>query len=354
MNAADFLAGLSSPEKLDRNSLAGLSTLATEFPYCATAQLLYVKNLHNEKDIRFQRQLKIAAVYAADRKALYKLIMQAGLVKKIAEVEESVQETSHLHNTAEVTGTQNAPAPENSIYLKENLSVETAVMPVQETPGRESSLTEKVVPAGEVIPATEEVILKKEDPIELLEREILKEAIAASYSIEKIIPLKKNENSEPIEKESEKNEKAPVKNSSGRNKMTFSEWINTLSQDSPSGKQPAIQSRPSIEALLEKLTPADSSVKSMENTMRKEKFLSNDTPETAGKQATFFSPVNIGRLSLVEDEKFVTETLAKIYEQQGNYAKAISAYKNLSLKYPEKSSYFAARMLNLEKFVKAK
>ena len=54
---------------------------------------------------------------------------------------------------------------------------------------------------------------------------------------------------------------------------------------------------------------------------------------------------------LADDDKFVTETLAKIYEQQGNYSKAISAYQNLSLKYPEKSSYFASRILNLEKFL---
>lgn len=43
-----------------------------------------------------------------------------------------------------------------------------------------------------------------------------------------------------------------------------------------------------------------------------------------------------------ENEELITETLAGIYFQQKNYDKALSSYKKLSLKYPEKSSYFAA------------
>ena len=45
-----------------------------------------------------------------------------------------------------------------------------------------------------------------------------------------------------------------------------------------------------------------------------------------------------------ERDEFITETLARIYMNQGLYKKAINAFEKLSLKYPEKNAYFARQI----------
>ena len=53
--------------------------------------------------------------------------------------------------------------------------------------------------------------------------------------------------------------------------------------------------------------------------------------------------------SVSEKDELITETLANIYFQQKNYNKAIESFQKLSLKYPEKSVYFASRIEEIEK-----
>jgi len=61
---------------------------------------------------------------------------------------------------------------------------------------------------------------------------------------------------------------------------------------------------------------------------------------------------DISRPFAEQEGGFVTETLARIYISQGYYSKALDIYEKLSLKFPEKSSYFASQIEKVKEYIK--
>ena len=80
-----------------------------------------------------------------------------------------------------------------------------------------------------------------------------------------------------------------------------------------------------------------------------DEFTRKQETEGVKPRAEFFSPENMAKKSTEFDESLITETLAKILVKQKDYNKAIRAYESLSLKYPEKSVFFAAQILEIQK-----
>ncbi|KPK87603.1 MAG: hypothetical protein AMS27_02135 [Bacteroides sp. SM23_62_1] len=124
--------------------------------------------------------------------------------------------------------------------------------------------------------------------------------------------------------ELDKEEKGDISSVTGL--LSFTNWFDHLDQATPegSGKSDEDTRRMKENELIDKFIKAQPSI-------IPQKDKSEDQED-------------ISEAFLITDDHLMTETLAEIYVKQGYYTRAIHAYEKLSLKYPEKSSYFATQI----------
>ena len=79
-----------------------------------------------------------------------------------------------------------------------------------------------------------------------------------------------------------------------------------------------------------------------------EKFL-KDEPRIAPSRDYMPKNTDVADKSLDENDDVISETLARMYLEQGNPIRAIQIYSKLCLLIPEKSTYFAAQIEKIKK-----
>lgn len=288
MNRNQFHYYLNRPGLLDDGTLAELDDLVKEFPYFQAARMLYVKNLKNVDNVRFNRQLKLAAACVNNRQMLFGLL--------------------------------------NGVKI-----------------GRDGS----VIPPGHEVPVKR---IPESDPgndrIEIIADEGLL-SLADSFSdsantaaadddkYNKSIYVRQLERYIPI---------ADLDLLLFDFRVEDSEILNFDFED----KLPEISGSPA-ELQTEESKPPVSRKQISSKDLIEDFIRKNPKMPRPGETGSF--DFDVSQKSLEESDAFMTETLAEIYLKQGYYYRALQAYEKLSLKYPEKSIYFATQIEKIKELI---
>jgi hypothetical protein len=79
-----------------------------------------------------------------------------------------------------------------------------------------------------------------------------------------------------------------------------------------------------------------------------ENFIKNNPGINKPEDKDYKEEISLASNSLKESYDLVSETMAELFLAQGHQKKAIKIYEKLILIYPEKSTYFAARISKLK------
>jgi len=298
MNVTDFTYLLQHPDKVvDPVQTRQLEEVVKEYPYFQAARALQLKGLKNLNSFRYNNALKTTAAYTADRDVLFDLITSPEFLQN------SIADT--ISGKTEKLETQEVEAEE---VIAEKESPAALLQESADAP-----LPRNTRDAEDILDPS---LFTSKDPE--IDREIARKKAKAAEELELGQPL------------------AFTK----KEKHSFLEWLQ-LSSSKP------IESR--IKPKKQKADiPENMEFPIAEESEKKKKFdlidrFLEENPKIIPQEQDS-SKVDIKESTKINSEELMTETLARVYLEQKKYKKALQAYKILSLKYPEKSSFFASRI----------
>lgn len=356
-----FIDILKQPSAISTQQLNELEVILNEYPFFESAHLLYAKALHQHNSVNYNKQLRKTAIVVNSRKVLYDLIhlkqtstetlpdkdlkVNTQVAESQIRIEQSPDSVNKTLNPVTLTNsdikiiyintpvskveeTENIKAVSKENFEKtESFSDNT---PADLNSNQELNFIKAIENETENQDINDiEAKLNKE-----IELEISK-GIVQSYietDVIKTPELDKEENKEPV---------------------SFTDWLNKVKKEAGTiqidTKSPESKKEPENRKKEEKSTQKEQkSAQINQNRQIIDKIIEADPGRIKLGTTKFFTPNTEAKQSLLENEHLVTETLAKIYALQGNISKAIRAYEILSLKFPQKSVYFASLIEKLK------
>lgn len=318
MTTQQYINWLNNPYLLTAEASEKLKQVTEQFPYLQSARALYLKSLHDQRSFLYNAELKKTAAYTTDRDVLFDYIVSEEFInyrplhlESIDVVDEDYIEIRKPEPTLDETIEKRVL--ETLVYI--------------ENQDRETELIHKI---DQISKSKIEARQEKADTVHL-------NTSAAPVEIQEL--EEKLEVGQPLD-------------FSDKDKFSFTEWLKLTSQ------QPVERSKEDAEQQPEEVfeITTSSSVSGLEEEIIPEKqkkmelidkFIEANPKITPSKSA--IAPPAIIDRSEDDEPFFMTETLARIYLEQKKYQKAIQAYEILILKYPEKSSLFANRIIDIKK-----
>ncbi|QLG45820.1 hypothetical protein [Costertonia aggregata] len=303
MNVKDFTYLLQQPDTVVLPAQTKqLEDVLQEYPYFQAARAVHLKGLKNLNSFKYNNALKATAAHTTDREVLFDFITSKAFLQN------SIADTISGRNTdfyeSEIISEEIVPNAE--VKTIQNMNVEDEPLP------RSTKDAEQILDPS---------LFKSKDP------QIDKDIAEAKRKSETELELGK-----PL---------AFTK----KEKYSFKEWLQLTSF-----KKIDRASDASVEKIKDVKTNIGQNPSKKKKFDLIDKFIENN-PKIVPKEKTDIK-VNIKESTKMDSNELMTETLAKVYLEQKKYKKAIQAFKILSLKYPEKSGFFADRIKAVEKLQK--
>lgn len=391
LNLTEIASRIAQPELCEIADFNDLSSFAEQYPYCQVFPILTLKALSNHNDIRFDVELAHYAYRISDRSQLYALIhqntetksTQQNVVEEIKlepniDIIEETEVVTLSPEKEEITEAENISqelqAPEHPTLVEDSnegqelqpqeevqqpvligededfedeneaefiplniSSIEEAIVSEEiEEEVESSSTTEEEISEEieEQLPSSEETEvaekpegLNEPEDLDEFDRRMLAETISAAYRLEELEP-EEDEESEDTDTTEENEQEKLAQNRS------FTDWLRVGNQSTSIELE---EDKSHLDDLLDRFIETEP------------KITRPTAPIEEKPKRPFYSPEKKAKESVDMQRMPVSETLGKIFELQGNYPKAIFVYEQLILANPEKKTYFAARIEELNK-----